>query len=170
MNAALDSAMLASLISRLLEAGLCCESALRLVNSAMMVKGRESLATLDAAEIDCYSGKTRFCKAGAASTYLRHAGRGVVIDSISLPAGILDGVEPESRELTLGEQDILVMISDGVPTEEDWLSALLEHWQGKDLTMLCRQIAESARLRSKELREDDITVAALRLVKNTAAK
>lgn len=167
MNAALDSAMLASLVARLLEAGLPCASALRLVNSALMVKGgRESLATLDATEIDCYTGRAHFHKAGAAPTFLRHGGRGVEIDSDSLPAGILGGVEPESRELTLSEQDIVVMISDGVPTEEDWLPALVEGWQGKDLSMLCRQIAESARLRRREPKEDDITVAALRLVKN----
>ena len=167
MSAALDSAMLASLIARLLEAGLPCDSALRLVNSAMLVKGgRESLATLDAAEIDCYTGKTRFCKAGAAPTYLRHGGRGVVIDTVSLPAGILDGVEAESRELTLGDQDLLVMVSDGVPTEEEWLPKMLEEWQEKDLSALCRRLAESARLRCREPREDDITVVALRLVKN----
>lgn len=167
MDAALDSAMLVSLVARLLEAGLPCGSALRLVNSALMVKGgRESLATLDATEIDCYTGRAHFHKAGAAPTILRHGGRGVEIDSDSLPAGILGGVEPESRELTLAEQDIVVMISDGVPTDEEWLPALLEQWQGKDLSMLCRQIAESARLRRKEPKEDDITVAALRLVKN----
>lgn len=167
MDAALDSAMMAALVSRLLEAGLPCKSALRLVNSALMVKGgRESLATLDATEIDCYTGRAHFYKAGAAPTILRHGGRSVEIDSISLPAGILGGVEPESRELTLNEQDIVLMISDGVPTEENWLSVLLEQWQGKDLSMLCRQIAESARLRRKEPKEDDITVAALRLVKN----
>ncbi len=165
--AALDSTLLATLISRLLEAGIPCQSALRLVNSALMVKGgRESLATLDATEVDCYTGRASFHKAGAAPTILLHRGRAVEVDTVSLPAGILGGVEPSRRELTLEEQDLIVMVSDGVPTEEPWIGALLEEWEGKDLSALCRQIAESARLRWREPKEDDITVAALRLVKN----
>lgn len=166
INAALDSAMLCSLVCRLLEAGLPCCASLRLVNSALMVKGgRESLATLDAAAIDPYTGKTRFYKAGAAPTVLRHEGKGVTIESVSLPAGILDGVAAECRELNLVEGDLIVMMSDGVPTEGNWLPPLLEAWQGKDLNELCRRIAEGARLRRREENEDDITVAALRLVK-----
>lgn len=74
--AALDSAMLCNLVGRLLEAGIPCGSALRLVNSALMVKGgRESLATLDTTVVDCYTGTALFYKAGAAPTF--YGGRGV---------------------------------------------------------------------------------------------
>lgn len=164
--AALDSAMLCNLVGRLLEAGIPCGSALRLVNSALMVKGgRESLATLDTAAVDCYTGTAVFYKAGAAPTFLRRQGRAMRLEATSLPAGILDGVEPVERRFDLHEEDLILMVSDGVPTEEPWVEEQLAAWEGTDPTELCRRIAEAARLRCRDPRPDDITVAALRLEK-----
>lgn len=164
--AALDSAMLCNLVGRLLEAGIPCGSALRLVNSALMVKGgRETLATLDAAAVDCYTGSASFYKAGAAPTFLRRQGRAMRLEAVSLPAGILDGVEPVKRRFALREEDLLLMVSDGVPTEEPWVEEQLTAWEGDDPAELCRRIAEAARLRCREVRPDDITVAALQLVR-----
>lgn len=162
--AALDSAMLCNLVGRLLEAGIPCGSALRLVNSALMVKdGRETLATLDTAAVDCYTGTASFYKAGAAPTFLRQQGRALRLEAVSLPAGILDGVEAAERRLTLAEGDLILMVSDGVPTEEPWVEEMLTQWQGGEPEELCRRIAEAARLRCREAYTDDITAAALLL-------
>ncbi|HAL11826.1 MAG TPA: stage II sporulation protein E, partial [Ruminococcaceae bacterium] len=79
--------------------------------------------------------------------------------------GILDGVEPVERRFDLHEEDLILMVSDGVPTEEPWVEEQLAAWEGTDPTELCRRIAEAARLRCRDPRPDDITVAALRLEK-----
>lgn len=164
--AALDSAMLCNLVGRLLEAGIPCGSALRLVNSALMVKGgRESLATLDTAVVDRYTGTAVFYKAGAAPTFLRRQGRAMRLEATSLPAGILDGVEPAERRFSLHPGDLILMVSDGVPTEEPWVEEQLAAWEGDDPAELCQSIAKAARLRCRESKPDDITVAVLRLEK-----
>ena len=63
-SAAVDSAMTADLLRRLIEAGVGCDAALKIVNSALLLKsGEETLATADVAEIDLYTGRARFYKA-----------------------------------------------------------------------------------------------------------
>ena len=51
------------------------------------------------------------------------------------------------------------MLSDGVcASGVDWIVSMVEHWEGEDPDQLCRQLAETARLRRNDGREDDITV------------
>lgn len=166
--AAVDSALATALLTRLLEAGVNYEGALKLMNSALLVKsGEESLATLDAARVDLYTGGVRFYKAGAAPTLVLKEGRGVQVDAVSLPAGILSGVEFEESSLTLVEGDMVVMVSDGAVTEGcDWILKMMEENAGENLDKLCQRIANSARLRRSDGREDDITVVAFRLSRN----
>ena len=170
-NAAVDSAMAASLTARLLDGGIGYQSALKLINSALLVKsGEESLATLDAARIDLFTGRVRMFKAGAAPTLLLKKGRGVEIESASLPAGILSGVEFQESAVTLEENDLLVMISDGAAGDGcDWILRELESNGKGDLNELCRSIAQAARLRRGDGRADDITVVACRLVRGTVS-
>lgn len=66
-RAAVDSAMATDLFASLICSGLSCEVALRTVNTALIAKSEdESLATLDIASLDPYSGEISFFKAGAA--------------------------------------------------------------------------------------------------------
>ena len=70
-RAAVDGAMAAGILAKLAKAGISFDCALRIVNSALLVKsGDESLATLDVARVDLFSGKAEFCKAGAAVSYV----------------------------------------------------------------------------------------------------
>lgn len=164
-TAAVDSAMAASLLARMLEVGVDHRAALKLMNAALLVKsGEESLATLDLVRLDRYTGQVRFYKAGAAPTVVLKEGRGIVVDATSLPAGILSGVEFEESSLTLAPGDLVVLMSDGVTTQGcDWVVNLVEKGAAQDLDDLCRRIANSARLRRTDGREDDITVVAVRL-------
>lgn len=166
-GAAVDSAMTAALTARLLSAGVCYEGALRLVNTALLVKsGEESLSTLDAVRVDLYSGEASFFKAGAAPTVVIREGHGIIVDSQSLPAGILSGVSFEESSLTLGEGDIVFLLSDGAVTEGcDWIVKMAEHGRAENLDDLCRRIASTARLRRSDGRDDDISVAAFRLTR-----
>lgn len=165
-NAAVDSAMTASLISRMLQVGTSYETAIKMLNGALLVKSREeSLATIDAAEIDLYSGKVTFYKAGAAPTIVRKDGRGIEVSATSLPAGILDGVEFSKSCINLEEGDLVVLMSDGATGDSDnkWIGKIVEGYSQTDLDQLCQKIANTAKLRRGDGREDDITVLCCRL-------
>ena len=159
-NAAVDSAMTSDLLRRLLEAGVGCDAALKIVNSALLLRsGEETLATADIADIDLHSGRADFYKAGAAPTFLVKNGRAGYVQSDSLPAGILEGVAFEKSGLTLREGDRIVLVSDGVTaTGADWVKSQLEAGAGLTAQELAENLAATARERQQPGREDDITV------------
>ncbi len=164
-RAAVDGAMAAGLTSRLLKAGFGFESLLRLVNTALMAKSEdESLATLDIAVINLFTGEMELLKAGAGVSLLYSNGRVNRLDESSLPLGIL-------RELTfahttdrLVDGDVLLLMSDGVSNDGvEWVEDLLRDY---DSTMggmqgLAQLIVDTARDRQTDEKGDDVTVIAL---------
>jgi len=169
-SAAVDSAMASGLITRLISVGVGHEAALKMVNSALLIKsGEESLATIDICSLDLFTGKAEFYKAGAAPTFVVKNGRAGYVESTSLPAGILRGVAFEKSGITLHEGDLVVMVSDGViATGADWVKSELENASpGSDIQHLCETLAANAKLRRIDGREDDITVLAARIAHGT---
>ena len=164
-SAAVDSTMASSLIAQLLDVGISHKAALKMVNSALLIKsGDESLATIDVCSIDLFTGKAFFYKAGAAPTYILHAGKARTIESTSLPAGILRGIAFEQSMMTLDAGDIILMVSDGVTaTGTEWVSSELQMLAGHELQQLCESIANTAIARRNDTHSDDITVMAAKL-------
>lgn len=161
-RAAVDSAMTAGLTERLIKAGFGYDCTLRLVNSAMLYKSTdESLATLDITAVDLYNGKTEMFKAGSAPTIVRRNGHTGRAECKSLPAGILHEVGFDKATVTLKEDDILLMMSDGVCSEgTDWICAEVEAWGDGGAKQLSERIATAARRRRRDGHDDDITVFA----------
>lgn len=166
-RAAVDSGMTSGLVERLLKAGFGYDCTLKLVNTAMLFKSSdESLATVDISCIDLFSGKTELLKAGAAPTLVRRNGRTGKAECKTLPAGILNDVGFDKATVTLKEDDILLMMSDGVTTDgTDWICAELEAFRGGGAKQLSERIASAARRRRRDGHDDDITVFAAILEK-----
>lgn len=164
-NAAVDSSMASGLITRLLSVGISHTAALKMVNSALLIKsGEESLATIDIACLDLFTGRAEFYKAGAAPTFILRGGKAGYVESTSLPAGILRGVAFEKSAVTLHEGDVVVLISDGViATGTDWVKSELEALRACDMQRLCEKLAMTAKMRRNDGHEDDITVVAAAL-------
>ncbi len=161
--AALDSSMTVALLSQLIDAGVSYDPSLKIVNSALLVKsGEETLATIDIAAIDLYTGQATFYKAGAAPTFIRRNGRTGYVDSTSLPVGILSSVDFEKSTLKLSAGDLIVMVSDGATASGvDWIRHTIDRFSEEDgLQSLCDDISTTARLKRNDMRDDDITVVA----------
>lgn len=160
-RAAVDSAMITGLMSRLIKSGFGYDCSLKIANSSMLFKSTdESLATVDISVIDLYNGNTEFYKAGAAPTIVRRRGRTAKAQSTSLPAGILKDIGFDRAEISLKNEDIVLMMSDGVINEgTDWICEYLVDFEGT-AQQLADNIAAMARRRKSDLPEDDITVMA----------
>ena len=90
----------------------------------------------------------------------------MLVESTSLPAGILERVEFEESSFTLEEGDLLVLLSDGASAQGcQWILRELEAFRQEDLDSLCQRLARTARLRRTDGREDDITILCCRLTR-----
>ena len=166
-RAAVDSTMAMGLLERLLKSGFGYDCSLKIINSAMIFKSTdESLSTVDLACIDLFSGETELLKAGAAPTIVRRNGRTGKAECHCLPIGILKNVEFDRAAITLGENDILLIMSDGaVCGGTDWICAELEAWGDGSAKQLADHILTCAKKRQEEKHEDDITVVSAILQK-----
>jgi len=159
-RAAVDSAMVTGLMSRLIKSGFGFDCSLKIANSSMLFKSTdESLATVDIVSIDLFTGVTELYKAGAAPTIVRRQGRTAKAESTSLPAGILREVGFDRAEIKIKKDDIVVMMSDGVVNDgTEWICAEIEAFEDGSAQQLADKIANSARRRRSDNHEDDITV------------
>ena len=165
-RAAVDGAMACGLLSRLLKAGFSYDGAMKIVNSALLIKSEdESLSTIDSLRLNLYSGRAMFCKAGAAQSY--HVRDGVVnrIDIESLPLGILRETDTAQYSFTAEEGDIIVMLSDGVPTDGSmWFENMLKNYDGQSARDFAKYLLEHAVKRRPAGEDDDITVIVGRII------
>lgn len=167
-RAAVDGAMASGLMARLLKAGFGYDCSLRILNSSMLFKSTdESLATIDIASIDLFTGQTELYKAGAAPTIVRRSGKTGKAQSSSLPAGILRDVRFDKATVRCRIDDIVVLMSDGaVGSGTDWIRAEIESWKEGGAQALAEKLCHSAKRRRNDNHEDDITVMVAILEKN----
>ncbi|MBR5222592.1 MAG: SpoIIE family protein phosphatase [Clostridia bacterium] len=159
-RAAVDGAMASGLMARLIKAGFGYNCSLKILNSSMLFKSTdESLATVDIASIDLYTGMTELFKAGAAPSILRRNGRTGKAESSSLPAGILRDISFDTALVKCRVGDIVVLLSDGATSEGcDWIRTEIESFKDGKAQDLAEHLCMSARRRRTDKREDDITV------------
>lgn len=116
MAACKESEMVVDLLEKFIEAGFAKETAIKMLNSAMVLSGAdESYSTVDMASINLYTGMADFYKIGAAATFLRHKnGEVECLLSTSLPVGVCCEMEIHKSARQLSNGDFLVMVTDGV--------------------------------------------------------
>lgn len=159
-RAAVDGAMASGLMGRLIKAGFGYDCSLKILNSSMLFKSTdESLATIDIANIDLYTGQTELYKAGAAPSIIRRSGKTGKAESTSLPAGILRDIGFDKASIKCRVGDIVVLMSDGVTISgTDWIRAEIEAWQDGSAQDLAERLCECAKRRRDDSHRDDITV------------
>lgn len=167
-RAAVDSNMTVSILTKLLKAGLSEDCSLQVVNSALMVKSEdESLATVDLAKIDLFSGKCSLNKAGAPLSYIKKGSHIHRKTATSLPVGILGNIRFSRESLTLGNSDMLLMLSDGGVTSDDKeLVTLLKNCSEKSCKDIAKEVVKIATKSRNDGHDDDITAVCIRLIDN----
>lgn len=166
-RAALDGAMGAGLLSKLLSAGFGFDSSLKVVNSALLVKSsEESLATLDCACVDLFTGKCEFFKAGAPRSYIVKNSSVTKCELSSMPAGILRGIEFAKRTTVLNVGDEIILMSDGITdVGEELLDEFLRYDDSDSPNDRAKEILDFAVAHSDSRHRDDMSVIVAKLIK-----
>lgn len=166
-RAAVDSNMTVSILTKLLKAGLTEDSAVKVVNSALMVKSEdESLSTVDLLRVNLFTGKCTLSKAGAPFSIIKKSGHIIRKTAASLPIGILGDINCSKDKVKLSGGDVVVMISDGaVTSNEKWLEKLIRDYDGSSAD-LAKEVVNEALKRRTDGHDDDITAVAVKLIEN----
>lgn len=159
-----ESRRVIELTEQLLAVGYGPKSALKLVNTVLLLMGEEQHpATVDLCCIDLYTGVLEAMKLGAAATFLIGEESVELLQACNVPAGILEQVEPVLLSRKLWEDDRIVMVSDGVldalPGEdkEQVMKEYLEGIEKRNPQDMAAEILEFAAGFAEEVR-DDMTV------------
>lgn len=161
-RAAVDGMMAASLFSRLIISGFSFPCALRLVNSAMLVKSHEeSLATLDILKVNLYTGQSVVYKAGASVSLLYRKGKVGEIKKSAMPIGILRQAEFATVKGVLKDEDVVVIMSDGATEHSirEIKEYIARNGYSEDLSEKLCAVARGRNIG----RSDDITIAVVKI-------
>lgn len=160
-----ESATVVEVLEELLDAGFPKETALRMINTAM-VMGREEVrfSTIDMVQFDLYSGICEFVKAGASTTFIKYKDKVESVKSTSLPIGVLSNLDVDCTERQLQDGDMVIMVTDGVMDalpvgEQDFLmQMIIEGTQLNNPKELAHHILEQVLECSGQVPMDDMTV------------
>lgn len=114
-KACADSEKVLDLMEKMLEAGYEVETAVNLVNSALIARGEEhNMSTLDICTLDLYDAAVSLYKIGAAASFIKRENLVEQISGHSLPLGIFQSVDIEMVNRELMDGDYVILMSDGV--------------------------------------------------------
>jgi len=162
-----ESKAAVELVEKFTKAGLSKVTAINTVNSIMSLKfcEYEKFSTLDLNSVDLYTGEISFMKVGAVASFIKSGNQVQVINSKTLPFGVLDKVDVDVTNKKIKNGDIIIMLSDGVLDYDnqntgklDWL---LEYLKESKISNP-KELADNIITRAKELSggkaKDDMTV------------
>lgn len=138
------------------------------MNRLLMLKGeKEDYSTVDVTEFDLEKGVMYWTKIGAVPGYILKNGKVEKIETSALPMGILTKIEPVTTKKLFSENDVIVLVSDGVYDGlSDKIPEILVSSQKESTKKMAENILSAAK---KTDIDDDMTVMVLKVSQNNVA-
>lgn len=162
-----ESGAVVNIIQKFLKQGFDKITAINTVNSIMSIKFSEDekFSTIDLSSIDLYRGKVDFMKIGAAASFIKKGQDITVVDSKTLPIGVLDKPDIDMTKEKIKNGDFIIMVSDGILDHEnesvgnvDWFVDFLKDNKCTEPKELSEEIMDKAKELSNGKIKDDMTV------------
>lgn len=155
-----------SLIEAFYRAEMPSSTVLETINKLMCFNRDERFTCIDVAAIDLNTLKAGFIKIGSPPGIVIKRNAIRIMESASLPLGILESIHPTVCEEQLDEDDIVVFMSDGItsafPSATD-LYSYIETLKPLNPQNLAETILAEAKKHSGGAAADDMTVLAVRV-------
>lgn len=163
-----ESETVLALLEQLMEAGFRTETAVKLINSSLVLKAeKQSFSTLDLASIDLFTGRCEFTKMGAASAFIKREKWVETISSTTLPIGMLGSADSDTTVKKLYEGDVIIMVTDGVldsikvEDKEGYMEEFIAGLTSNNPQEIANQILNHGLEQTDFIPVDDMTVVAI---------
>lgn len=168
-----ESESVIELLEQFMEAGFREESAIKLINSVLVLKSeQQSCSTIDMGVIDLHTGICEFIKIGASTTFIKRDNWVETICSTSLPVGVFNHVDFEGITKKLYHGDFVIMITDGVLDcigdldKDKFMETIIMNINSKNPQDIANKILEKAIEQNDYMAMDDMTVIVTGIWKN----
>jgi stage II sporulation protein E len=160
-----ESESVVELLEHFIEAGFKETSAIRLINSVLVLKSNNHFfSTVDMSVINLFTGMCKCIKAGATATFIKRNKWVETICSTSMPIGIFNQVDMDGVSKKLYDGDFVVMMTDGVVDsfpgnhKEKYIENILMTMKSNNPKEIANLILKQALLARKDKVLDDMTV------------
>jgi stage II sporulation protein E len=155
-----------SLLESFYRANLPSDVILTTINRLLAFNSKETFACLDIGTVNLDTGMADIIKIGSPHGFIISEGKIRVLESSTLPLGILDNLRPATCSYALEEGDMLVFISDGIAAAFGSSSDIFDYL--KNVPALNPQafadgLLAEALARCGNVAKDDMTALAVRL-------
>lgn len=172
MEARKSSQIVTKMLKQTLSAGFEKEDSLELINSTIKLSSEEIYSTMDVAVLDLYTGVIEFIKNGSCNTYIKNKQSIDIVESNSLPLGILNDVDFTAYDKDMRDGDIFIMCSDGVidsnkeQADDKWFIKMLKEINTNNANKIADIILNEAIDNGYGVLKDDMTVIVMKVSKN----
>ncbi len=174
-RAGTQSARAIEILEKMMELNMDRDMTIKTINDILRTSSSfELFTTMDLAFIDLYKGKLHSVKSGASPTFLKGREGVRMINSQSLPIGLLKDVDFNIYDESIEDGDIIIMMSDGIlesnqqrcDNPENWMKGVLESIKSQNPQTIADEILQVARIASRNEIMDDMTVVVTKVWRN----
>lgn len=160
-----------SLIESFYKAGLSGNLILNTVNKLLSINTEDTFTALDISVIDLRNCTADFIKYGAPYGFIIGEAGIKIVESNTLPLGILEELKPSVCSSSLSDGDMLLLLSDGVSDAFGSSSEVIDFLKtipAKNPQTLAEEIVGNALQRTDGKKKDDMTALCVRVFKCSA--
>jgi len=164
-----NSTLAINLIENFYQAGFDSDVTIDSVNKLLLQNGDEDFSAVDIAVVDLKNGNCDMYKVGSPCSFVKNKDSVQYIEAGALPLGILEEIRPSVSARILGNNDMLILFTDGVLDafkDEILLRNYIEMCNTTNPQTLADAILNEALKLNSYAPEDDMTVMVAKLYRS----